>query len=239
MSVCNYKLILTISVGIVYSLMATDIDAQQNKLLERLGQELDKRPSSVEVEKTTNPLIAKSNKEPLKRAEELMLQASERIRLGKTNQDTQQLQIAAIQALDEWISQTEQQKSEQRSEPQQIQPQSNARQAEQKKQESGNDATKQDDGGEQQPASDGGKRSGSQSGNTPTSVAGEGDSNEEAMLPSKVLSRGVWGHLPERMRRQLDAVSAEQYLPAYRRLIENYYRRLSEQSPARRVDTHE
>ncbi|MCU0960740.1 MAG: DUF4175 domain-containing protein [Pirellulaceae bacterium] len=50
------------------------------------------------------------------------------------------------------------------------------------------------------------------------------------------LARAVqdmWGHLPERYRRQVQNVDAVEFLPAYRTLIEDYYRRLSE-SRARR-----
>jgi hypothetical protein len=40
--------------------------------------------------------------------------------------------------------------------------------------------------------------------------------------------RSVWGHLPERLRQQLQSLSAEEFLPEYRELIEAYYRRLGE-----------
>lgn len=39
----------------------------------------------------------------------------------------------------------------------------------------------------------------------------------------------VWGHLPARIREQLQSMGAEDFLPAYRELIEAYYRRLSEE----------
>ncbi len=38
----------------------------------------------------------------------------------------------------------------------------------------------------------------------------------------------IWGHLPERYRRQVQNAGAVEFLPQYRTLIEDYYRRLSE-----------
>jgi hypothetical protein len=43
----------------------------------------------------------------------------------------------------------------------------------------------------------------------------------------------MWGHLPERYRRQVQNVDAVEFLPAYRTLIEDYYRRLSERRERR------
>lgn len=43
----------------------------------------------------------------------------------------------------------------------------------------------------------------------------------------------VWGHLPPRIREQMQSGMAEEFLPQYERLIEHYYQRLAEQ-PAMR-----
>ena len=37
-----------------------------------------------------------------------------------------------------------------------------------------------------------------------------------------------WGHLPERFRRQMRSAEAVEFLPKYRKLIEDYYKRLAE-----------
>jgi hypothetical protein len=42
------------------------------------------------------------------------------------------------------------------------------------------------------------------------------------------LLKDVWGHLPERVRRQMLSGSAERVLPKYQKLIEQYYKRLAE-----------
>jgi hypothetical protein len=73
-----------------------------------------------------------------------------------------------------------------------------------------------------------------------TAIPGSGDPGARGNIasgtiiaprPAEALSRGVWGHLPERVRREIDAITTEQYHPKYRRLIEDYYRRLSELEP--------
>jgi hypothetical protein len=43
------------------------------------------------------------------------------------------------------------------------------------------------------------------------------------------LIKEIWGHLPARMREQMQNVSEEQFLPQYERLLEEYYRRLAEE----------
>jgi hypothetical protein len=45
-----------------------------------------------------------------------------------------------------------------------------------------------------------------------------------------LLSR-IWGHLPDKVRDQMQASLSEQFLPKYERLIEEYYKRLAEERP--------
>jgi hypothetical protein len=42
------------------------------------------------------------------------------------------------------------------------------------------------------------------------------------------LLKEVWGHLPERVRRQMQSGTPEEVLPKYQKLIEEYYKRLAE-----------
>jgi hypothetical protein len=48
----------------------------------------------------------------------------------------------------------------------------------------------------------------------------------------KDLMRRMWGHLPDKMRDQMQAALSERFLPKYERLIEDYYKRLAEERPA-------
>lgn len=74
----------------------------------------------------------------------------------------------------------------------------------------------------QKPATDSTARLG-ESGKT--AGADEKSSAEEAL-------RAVWGHLPPKLREAMENVKADEFLPKYDRLIEEFYRRLAEQ-PAR------
>lgn len=47
-----------------------------------------------------------------------------------------------------------------------------------------------------------------------------------------VLKR-FWGHLPEKMREQMQSSLSEQFLPKYERVIEEYYKRLAEERSGR------
>ncbi|MDX1946412.1 MAG: hypothetical protein SFU86_13510 [Pirellulaceae bacterium] len=43
--------------------------------------------------------------------------------------------------------------------------------------------------------------------------------------------RRFWGHLPQKLRDQMNAAGSERFLPKYERLIEEYYKRLAEDRP--------
>jgi hypothetical protein len=48
-------------------------------------------------------------------------------------------------------------------------------------------------------------------------------------VDAKDVVRRIWGHLPEKLRDEMQASFSEQFLPKYERLIEEYYKRLSEE----------
>lgn len=45
----------------------------------------------------------------------------------------------------------------------------------------------------------------------------------------KDVLRRIWGHLPDKVREQMQAQLSEQFLPKYEKLIEEYYKRLAEE----------
>jgi hypothetical protein len=59
-----------------------------------------------------------------------------------------------------------------------------------------------------------------------------GQSDQSTGVPVSAAVQGgaeeIWGHLPERFRSQLRSAEAIEFLPKYRKLIEDYYRRLAE-----------
>ena len=44
------------------------------------------------------------------------------------------------------------------------------------------------------------------------------------------MLKEVWGHLPARVREQMQNAASEQFLPKYEAMIEQYYERLTEDS---------
>lgn len=58
---------------------------------------------------------------------------------------------------------------------------------------------------------------------------GKTDSPSREPAPLQEMAGEIWGHLPERLRGQMQSVEAVEFLPKYRELIENYYRRLAEE----------
>lgn len=45
----------------------------------------------------------------------------------------------------------------------------------------------------------------------------------------QALVKRVWGHLPDRVRQEMQNASVEEFLPKYQELIEDYFRRLAEE----------
>lgn len=80
-----------------------------------------------------------------------------------------------------------------------------------------------------------GSQSGSVGGNPtpgpPQDSANRLDSGEKERVDTAdvqdVLQR-YWGHLPEKMREQMQSTLSEEFLPKYQRVIEEYYKRLAE-----------
>jgi hypothetical protein len=51
----------------------------------------------------------------------------------------------------------------------------------------------------------------------------------ETAADPKAAAREAWGHLPERLREQVQAAAFERFLPQYEEVIEAYYERLAEE----------
>lgn len=54
-------------------------------------------------------------------------------------------------------------------------------------------------------------------------------SDREELARRQLLLKQIWGHLPSKIRDQLQSASIEEFLPKYERLIEAYYSRLAEE----------
>lgn len=58
-----------------------------------------------------------------------------------------------------------------------------------------------------------------------------GEKQPTESVDTKDVLRRIWGHLPEKLRDEMQASFSEQFLPKYERLIEEYYKRLAEERP--------
>lgn len=58
---------------------------------------------------------------------------------------------------------------------------------------------------------------------------GRNGGDDQELAGMREMLKQVWGHLPERVRAQMQSGMAEEFLPQYEQLIEQYYRRLAEQ----------
>jgi hypothetical protein len=62
---------------------------------------------------------------------------------------------------------------------------------------------------------------------------GQRDSSDARLAQMMETLKQVWGHLPARVREQMQSGMAEEFLPKYERLIEQYYQRLAEERAMR------
>ncbi len=81
---------------------------------------------------------------------------------------------------------------------------------------------------------------GAKPGNRPATVPstrppGNGRTSKADAERTRTMMKQLWGELPERVRQQMLQLPDEEFPPKYEQLIEDYFRRLSEekQEPAR------
>lgn len=155
-------------------------------------------------------LSAKEMGDAFHEAVVLMGDAAGRIRKSKdTGVTTQRVQESIVRKLDLLIDQMEQQSQSGQPQPNQSQPQDSQQQSSQRRQQ------------QRQPSQ------------TPT-----GENNSEmdpparrdgALGPEIDAARAAWGSLPERVRQMLMQGSSDKFSEAYKKLTEEYYRKLAEE----------
>ena len=60
-------------------------------------------------------------------------------------------------------------------------------------------------------------------------VLQKSDKNAVELAQMQRMLKEVWGHLPPRVRAQMQSGAGEKFLPKYEKLIEDYYKRLAEE----------
>lgn len=143
--------------------------------------------------------VGKAN--PLVEIGNAMQRVEKRLRERQMAQETQRTQQEIVQQLDDLI---EMLAAAQSSESRQQRKPSPGSEGEQSGKKTGRDAARAD-GGEQEQV----------------------DANVVPSAQAVDAVNQIWGHLPERFRQQVTSASAVEFLPKYRKLIEDYYQRLA------------
>jgi hypothetical protein len=162
----------------------------------------DAPAGDVDVAKTTERIIQDAT------------EAGKRLEAKDPGDDTQRLQKEIVKNIDALLRKAQ--------EP--SPPQNNDSSDSSKKQSSSdNGATKQPKDGSAEP----------QAGD-PSERAGKMDPSPNRIEPKSTLPhfpdvyKDVWGHLPEKMRMEMDLYFREQFMPRYSELLKQYYSSLSE-----------
>ena len=73
---------------------------------------------------------------------------------------------------------------------------------------------------------------GDKSGDKPTpGESGEGPGkppSKPALPPDDAVTKQIWGHLPDRLRQEMNQYYKEQFMPKYNDMLRQYYSRLAE-----------
>ncbi|MFO0939260.1 MAG: hypothetical protein U0930_00690 [Pirellulales bacterium] len=186
--------------------------SKQNNPSQPNNSALKKEPvtqSDQANSRSSNPLVDVQSK---------MLQAATMMQQPKLIL-TVKVQTEIVQQLDDLISQLEQQDKSQQKNSQRTSQQRQQRQESQSQlenQSAANNKQKQ-------------RTAGDQPGNESSEQARARDMSVRTKDPS-ALQQNVWGHLPSRVRAQMESRMVEEFLPSYRAKIEEYYRSLMEES---------
>lgn len=153
---------------------------------------------------------------PLVRIERRMRSAQKLLSQGKVQRDTQSVQQEIAADLKQLVDQFEQMQ------------QSPGGKMENRSQLSSTASPPPPTGsGEKKPGSAGETASNQGPSQNSTNRIGESPTQAASAREIESLQRHAWGNLPERMRQQLGSAASEEFLPQYKGLIEEYFRRLA------------
>ena len=66
----------------------------------------------------------------------------------------------------------------------------------------------------------------------PTGNTGTGSKSKPALPFDDAVTKQVWGHLPERLRQEMNQYYKEQFMPKYGEMLKQYYGSLAEREKA-------
>lgn len=158
--------------------------------------------------------IELGGEDELTRIARQMRQVQRRMEGKEVSRQTQELQERIVADLDALIKQLQQQKKN--SSP------SSSSSPQQPRDQDVQQPDQQPDAGQEKPSNKPSQQSTERLGRQ-----SPGDIDAAAM---EALVKRVWGHLPDRARQELQNASNEEFLPKYQQVIEEYFRRLAEET---------
>jgi hypothetical protein len=123
---------------------------------------------------------------------------------------------------------TREQRRQQREQRRQQQAKSGGQGSGQQPQQGKNPGGQQPMGGNQQANNNGGK--GGPGGNSAGTDGGGGGRDPKGTNPAAEMYKDTWGHLPEKMRQEMDSYFKEKFMPKYNDLLKQYYSNIAEQN---------
>jgi hypothetical protein len=85
-------------------------------------------------------------------------------------------------------------------------------------------------GGNQQANAGQGGQDNKTGGNTAGTQGGGGGRDPKGVNPTAEMYKDVWGHLPDKMRQEMDSYFKEKFMPKYNDLLKQYYSNIAEQN---------
>ena len=149
---------------------------------------------------------------------EAMRKVEGRLASGDTSDSTQTLQKQIVDALAKLIEQGAKSGNSSGSGAPSPSPSASTPESQQ------NQASQQGNSGGNAPGDDPSRDS--------TDRLGEADHQDARRRQMQAVFKQAWGHLPERVREEMQSAAGEKFLPKYERIIEDYFRRLAEENAA-------
>jgi hypothetical protein len=150
-----------------------------------------------------------------------------------TGDGTQQLQRDIVKDLDALIEQSNRQQQQQQQQDQAGQSSKSRQQRNQQASQRRNSSQQKRQASSQKTAQSGqAKQQAQQQANGQKPGAG-GAGGKKSDAPNADLYKDIWGHLPETLRKEMDAYARVEFMSKYNDLLQQYYSRLSEKGRAK------
>jgi hypothetical protein len=186
--------------------------------------EANKENSQPEVNPSTDASEnAGRGMNPLVLVRQSMKTAAVLLQQGTSDQQAVDVQTKIVSQLDQLISELEQQQKQQQSQKGSKQPSQQVQQ--QRAQNQDSEQSKSSKPSRQSLPKQPGEK-GIEAGKQPGDQDNQSLDSELRRNDPAALQQNVWGHLPEKVRSQMQSRMVEEFLPSYRQHIEAYYRSL-------------